>query len=132
MLTVFVSDAVVTANILNTTFIRALTSLARANTAVYDKIGEISFKFPSIFLVLQSNSKPDFPASCWSADAAWLKLFYPCDKFEPLFLSESSLSGQNMSLRGWPLVANLSNVRPVSVQVLKKQKMPVWDWVKMQ
>ena len=48
-----------------------------------------------------------------------------CDKFEPLFLSESSLSGQNMSLRGWPLVANLSNVRPVSVQVLKKQKMPV-------
>ena len=38
-----------------------------------------------------------------------------CDKFEPLFLSESSLSGQNMSLRGWPLVANLSNVRPVSV-----------------
>ena len=49
----------------------------------------------------------------------------PCDKFEPLFLSESSLSGQNMSLRGWPLVGNLSNVRPVSVQVLKKQKMPV-------
>merc|ERR1711884_322894 len=46
----------------------------------------------------------------------------PCDKFEPLFLSESSLSGQNMSLRGWPLLANLSNVRPVSVQVLKKQK----------
>lgn len=34
MLTVFVSDAVVTAVILNTTFIRALTSLARANTAV--------------------------------------------------------------------------------------------------
>ena len=52
-------------------------------------------------------------------------LSLPCDKFEPLFLSESSLSGQNMSLRGWPLVANLSNVRPVSVQVLKKQKMPV-------
>ena len=48
-----------------------------------------------------------------------------CDKFQPLFLSESSLSGQNMSLRGWPLVGNLSNVRPVSVQVLKKQKMPV-------
>ena len=54
-----------------------------------------------------------------------LYLLAPCDKFEPLFLSESSLSGQNMSLRGWPLVANLSNVRPVSVQVLKKQKMPV-------
>ena len=34
MLTVFVSDVVVTAVILNTTFIRALTSLARANTAV--------------------------------------------------------------------------------------------------
>ena len=34
MLTVFVSDAVVTAVILNTTFIRALTSFARANTAV--------------------------------------------------------------------------------------------------
>ena len=34
MLTAFVSDAVVTAVILNTTFIRALTSLARANTAV--------------------------------------------------------------------------------------------------
>ena len=34
MLIVFVSDAVVTAVILNTTFIRALTSLARANTAV--------------------------------------------------------------------------------------------------
>ena len=34
MLTVFVSDAAVTAVILNTTFIRALTSLARANTAV--------------------------------------------------------------------------------------------------
>ena len=50
---------------------------------------------------------------------------HPCDKFQPLFLSESRLSGQNMSLRGWPLVANLSNVRPVSVQVLKKQKMPV-------
>ena len=35
MLTVFVSDVVVTAVILNTTFIRALTSLAIANTAVY-------------------------------------------------------------------------------------------------
>ena len=35
MLTVFVSDVVVTAVILNTTFIRALTSLARANNAVY-------------------------------------------------------------------------------------------------
>ena len=57
---------------------------------------------------------------------------FACDKFQPLFLSESRLSGQNMSLWGWPLVANLSNVRPVSVQVLKKQKMPVWDWVKMQ
>ena len=34
MLTVFVSDVVVTAVILNTTFIRALTSFARANTAV--------------------------------------------------------------------------------------------------
>ena len=38
MLTVFVSDAVVTAVILNTTFIRALTSLARANTAVHGHI----------------------------------------------------------------------------------------------
>ena len=34
MLTVFISDAVVTAVILNTTFIRALTSLARANVIV--------------------------------------------------------------------------------------------------
>ena len=34
MLTLFVSDVVVTAVILNTTFIRALTSLARANNAV--------------------------------------------------------------------------------------------------
>ena len=55
-----------------------------------------------------------------------------CDKFEPLFLSESGLSGQNMSLRGWSLVGNLFNVRPVSVQVLKEQKMPFWDWEKMQ
>ena len=37
MLTVFVLDVVVTAVILNTTFIRALTSLARANTAVKHK-----------------------------------------------------------------------------------------------
>ena len=38
MLTVFFSDAVVTAVILNTTFIRALTSLARANTAVIEGV----------------------------------------------------------------------------------------------
>ena len=46
MLTVFVSDAVVTAVILNTTFIRALTSLARANTAVILRI-ENTEKFSS-------------------------------------------------------------------------------------
>ena len=46
-------------------------------------------------------------------------------KFKSLFLSESGLSGQNMVLRGWSLVFNLFNVRPVSVQVLKEQKMPV-------
>ena len=38
MLTVFVSDAVVTAVILNTTFICALTSLARANVIVHSLI----------------------------------------------------------------------------------------------
>ena len=43
MLTVFVSDAVVTAVILNTTFIRALTSLARANTAVRESSFIICF-----------------------------------------------------------------------------------------
>ena len=42
MLTVFVSDVVVTAVILNTTFIRALTSLARANTAVFTLLKNIS------------------------------------------------------------------------------------------
>lgn len=38
MLTVFVSDVVVTAVILNTTFIRALTSLARAHNAVLRRV----------------------------------------------------------------------------------------------
>ena len=46
-------------------------------------------------------------------------------KFKSLFLSESGLRGQKMALRGWSLVFNLFNVRPVSVQVLKEQKMPV-------
>ena len=42
MLTVFVSDAVVTAVILNTTFICALTSLARANNAVKCLLQQLS------------------------------------------------------------------------------------------
>ena len=59
MLTVFVSDVVVTAVILNTTFIRALTSLARANTAVstfYILLISINLSFSINFTPQQSKS----------------------------------------------------------------------------
>ena len=67
MLTVFVSDAVVTAVILNTTFIRALTSLARANTAVdllcfgeWRQWNKIISAFP-IFLPIFAPYNPYIP-----------------------------------------------------------------------
>ena len=55
----------------------------------------------------------------------------PCDKFKSLLLSESALRRQNMALWEWSLVSNLFYVRPVSVQVLKELKMPLWELEKM-
>ena len=51
MLTVFVSDVVVTAVILNATFIRALTSLARANVIVY----KIFFIYEFLFFCAEAH-----------------------------------------------------------------------------
>ena len=73
MLTVFVSDAVVTAVILNTTFIRALTSLARANTAVRhtQKVGSMKRENQKINANIKARFLGYCLSDCWIIHVAY-------------------------------------------------------------
>ena len=76
------------------------------------KLGNSTLSFHLFsWFYFQSNSKPDFPpcCCCWSADAAWLELFYWI-RFCLIFpqLSRARWAGQTWGPGNSPPVCNIS------------------------